>query len=80
MTLCKHRKKCKNSLKITTDSNIKHAPVFFIGGGGTGDRPPLPGIEATLEYRGHIRWASLKVITQLISLGSSHLGAQTPAI
>ena len=34
----------------------------------------------TLTYRGHIGWTSSNLITQIISLGSSLLGATTSAI
>ena len=34
----------------------------------------------TLRYRGHICWTSSKLITRIISLGSSLLGATTSAI
>jgi len=34
----------------------------------------------TLMYRGRVHWVSSKVITRIISLGSSLLGATAPAI
>ena len=37
-------------------------------------------LSATLWYRGHVSWVSLKVIIRVISLGSSLLGASTSAI
>jgi len=36
-------------------------------------------LSVTLMYRGHISWVSFKVITRLISVGSSLLRAPTPA-
>ena len=41
---------------------------------------PSVCLSKTLMYRGHISWVSSKVITRLISLASSLLGAPTPTI
>jgi len=41
---------------------------------------PSVCLSVTLMYRGHIGWTSSKLITRIISLGSSLRGATTSAI
>ena len=44
-------------------------------------RPSVrPSVSVTLMYAGHIGWSSSKLITRIISLDSSLLGAATTAI
>ena len=73
-------------LKTTRDVSICHVFVFTVLARYYRKSSVRPSVRlsvcpsVTLRYAEHIGWTSLKLITRIISLGSSLLGATTSAV